>query len=588
MAAAQERSDPVDRTRPGARHRRRLHARCRRARRAPGGERAPGPHGPDPGGARRRLRDPVRHRRAAGRAPRRADRPAAARAPARPQHRLRGAELGGRCAPGTAAPAGSISACSSCTSTSSSGCPTCTTSSRRTCSSPACCWCASPTRSASASAGRSTSTTSCVAAYLAYSCWVWRVPAGRGALDRPADDRRDDVPARHLPRVHRPRSPSGCAAACARRCTRRASWSTASSRRQRALETQARDLEEARRRAEQANVAKAQFLATISHEIRTPMNGVLGTTELLLDTPLDAEPAPSRRDRAPVGDGAARPDRRRARPVAHRGEQAHPPRDDLRPARARPRGGRPDGDDGARQAGHPELHDLAAPARARRGRSDAPAPGARQPAPQRGQVHRARPRRPRGARRSSATDDAVRLRFEVRDTGIGIAEDQFDSVFDAFTQVDASSTRRHGGSGLGLAIVKELAELMGGRVGVDSQLDQGSTFWFELSLKRGADAGAGAGAARRRGRRRRAAGAHPARRGRRRQPDGRRPRCSRSSAAASTSSTTARPPASAAAQHALRPRLHGLPHAGDGRLRGDAPHPRARRAAAARARRSSR
>ena len=67
----------------------------------------------------------------------------------------------------------------------------------------------------------------------------------------------------------------------------------------------------------------------------------------------------------------------------------------------------------------------------------------------------------------------MQLRFSVRDTGIGIAEDQFDSVFDAFTQVDASSTRRHGGSGLGLAIVKELADLMGGRVGVDSQLDAG-------------------------------------------------------------------------------------------------------------------
>ncbi|HSC65531.1 MAG TPA: ATP-binding protein, partial [Caldimonas sp.] len=85
------------------------------------------------------------------------------------------------------------------------------------------------------------------------------------------------------------------------------------------------------------------------------------------------------------------------------------------------------------------------------------------------------------------TDQAVQLRFEVRDTGIGIAEDQFDSVFDAFTQVDASSTRRHGGSGLGLAIVKELAELMGGRVGVDSRVDHGSTFWLELNLKRADD-----------------------------------------------------------------------------------------------------
>jgi CheY-like chemotaxis protein len=83
--------------------------------------------------------------------------------------------------------------------------------------------------------------------------------------------------------------------------------------------------------------------------------------------------------------------------------------------------------------------------------------------------------------------DRVRLRFEVEDTGIGLAEEQFDSVFDAFTQADASSTRRHGGSGLGLAIVRELVQLMGGRVGVESRLGQGANFWFELELRKAAE-----------------------------------------------------------------------------------------------------
>ncbi|HEX6020265.1 MAG TPA: ATP-binding protein, partial [Burkholderiaceae bacterium] len=78
---------------------------------------------------------------------------------------------------------------------------------------------------------------------------------------------------------------------------------------------------------------------------------------------------------------------------------------------------------------------------------------------------------------------ALCLRFEVCDTGQGIARDHLDSVFDAFTQGDGSTTRRHGGSGLGLAIAKDLTELMGGRLGVDSRLGEGSTFWFELALQ---------------------------------------------------------------------------------------------------------
>jgi signal transduction histidine kinase len=87
------------------------------------------------------------------------------------------------------------------------------------------------------------------------------------------------------------------------------------------------------------------------------------------------------------------------------------------------------------------------------------------------------------------TENDVFLRFSVRDTGIGIPKDKISLLFEKFSQVDASTTRQYGGTGLGLAISEQLAALMGGKIGVESEEGKGSEFWFTALLGRQVEGG---------------------------------------------------------------------------------------------------